>query len=73
MFLKQVDCAVDVFDQRFPGVTGIFLFDNAPRHRKFPPDGLNPGVYPGGKLAIMRDTEMGIHKKWCYQTAHQRG
>ena len=59
MFLKQVDCAVDVFEQRFPGVTGIFLFDNTPSHRKFPPDGLNPGnmnVYPGGKQAIMRDT-----------------
>ena len=30
MLLKQVDCAVDVFERRFPGVTGIFVFDNAP-------------------------------------------
>ena len=59
MFLKQVDSALDVFDDRFPGITGIFLFDNAPSHRKYPPDGLNPAnmnVYPGGKQAIMRDT-----------------
>ena len=32
MFLKQVDYVVDVFEQRFPSVTGIFLFDNAPSH-----------------------------------------
>ena len=58
MFLWQVDTAVCIFECRFPGVTGIFLFDNAPSHRKFPPDGLNPinmNVYPGGKQAIMRD------------------
>ena len=59
MFLEQVDGAIDVFERRFPGVTGIFLFDNAPSHRKYPPDGLNPAnmnVYPGGKQAVMRDT-----------------
>ena len=41
------------------GITGIFLFDNAPSHRKYPADGLNVAsmnVYPGGKQAIMRDT-----------------
>ena len=32
MFLKQVDSALDMFDHRFPGITGIFLFDNAPSH-----------------------------------------
>lgn len=47
--LKQVDSAQDVFDHRFPGITGIFLFDNALSHRT---DGLNPG----GKQAIIRDT-----------------
>lgn len=49
MFLKQIDSAQDVFDHRFPGITGIFLFDNALSHRT---DGLNPG----GKQAIIRDT-----------------
>ena len=59
MFLQQVTTAVHIFECKFPGVTGIFLFDNAPSHRKYPPDGLNPAymnVYPGGKQAIMRDT-----------------
>ena len=52
MFLHQVDTAVQIFGQRFPGITGIFLFDNVPSHKKYPPDGLNPAnmnVYPGGK------------------------
>jgi hypothetical protein len=72
----QVDRALDVFERRFPSVTGIFLFDNAPRHRKYSPDGLNlanMNVYPGGKQAVMRDTGMGVHNKWYYRTAHQRG
>ena len=36
------------------------MFDNAPSHKKYPPDGLSVGnmnVYPGGKQAVMRDTE----------------
>ena len=56
IFLKQVSSALDVFEHRFPGITGIFLFDNAPSHRKYPPDGLNPAnmnMYHGG---IMRNT-----------------
>ena len=47
-----------VLDQDFL-VSLAFLFDNAPSHRNFPQDGLNPGnmnVCPGGKQAIMRDT-----------------
>ena len=53
---KQIDTVLDVFEHRFPSVTGIFLFDNAPSHQKYPPDGLNPAnmnVYPGGKQAII--------------------
>ena len=59
MFVAQVKKALDIFEQKFPGVCGIFLFDNAPSHKKYPPDALNPSnmnVYPGGKQAIMRDT-----------------
>lgn len=59
MFVDQVKRALDIFDRKFPGVTVIFLFDNAPSHRKYPADGLNVAsmnVYPGGKQAIMRDT-----------------
>ena len=59
MFLQQVDTAVRVFECRFPDVTYIFLFDNAPSLRKYLPDGLNPtnmNVHPGENQAIMRDT-----------------
>ena len=59
VFLQQVNTAVHIFERRFRGVTDIFLFDNAPSHQKYPPDGLNPAnmnVYPGGKQAIIRDT-----------------
>lgn len=31
-FLQQVDTAIHIFEHRFPGVTRIFLFDNAPGH-----------------------------------------
>ena len=76
MFIKQVEGALKIFEHRFPGVVGIFLFDNAPSHRKYPPDGLNPAnmnVYPGGKQAIMRDTVWdGKVQKWYYLTARQR-
>ena len=41
MFVDQVKRALDIFDRKFPGITGIFLFDNAPSHRKYPADGLN--------------------------------
>ena len=40
MFFKQVESA-QIFDLKFPGITGLYLFDNAPSHRKHPPDGLN--------------------------------
>ena len=54
MFIQQVGLALEIFDRHFPDVTGIFLFDNAPSHKKYPPDALNPSnmnVYPGGKQA----------------------
>ena len=60
MFIKQVKVAIDIFERKFPHTTGIFLFDNAPSHKKYPPDGLsaaNMHVYPGGKQAVMRDTK----------------
>ena len=51
---------MDIFDWKFPGITGIFLFDNAASRKKYPPDGLSVAsmnMYPGGKQAAMRDTE----------------
>ena len=59
MFLAQVDTAIDIFSRKFPDKIGIFMFDNAPSHRKFPKDGLNAttmNVKPGGKQPVMRDT-----------------
>ena len=41
MFISQVDTAIDVFERKFPNATGIFMFDNAPSHRKYLSDGLN--------------------------------
>ena len=58
MFIVQVKSAIDIFNRKFPGITGIFLFDNAPCHKKYPPDGLNVAhinVYPGGKQPSLRD------------------
>ena len=76
MFLQQVTTAVHVFECKFPGVTGVFLFDNAPSHRKYPPDGLNPAhmnVYPGGKQAIMRDSLGWENTKNCLTRWHSQG
>lgn len=58
-FLKQVSKAVDIFERKYPGVTGMFIFDNAPSHCKKPDDVLNPdkmNVSDGGKQPFMRDT-----------------
>ena len=54
--LKQ---AVDIFEEVHPEALGIFLFDNAPSHRKVTDDALNAdkmNVGPGGKQPKMRDT-----------------
>ena len=51
--------AVNVFEWVHPEAQGLFLFDNAPSHRKVPDDSLNAdkmNVGPGGKQPIMRDT-----------------
>ena len=52
MFIAQVKCAMTIFESKFPGITSIFLFDNAPSHKKFDDNALNASnmnVYPGGK------------------------
>ena len=59
MFTHQVDTAIDIFDRIFQNSIAIFMFDNAPSHRKYPSDGLNASdmnVHPGGKQPKMRDT-----------------
>jgi hypothetical protein len=59
LFLEQVGKAVDIFEEKYPGVTGMFTFDNAPSHCKKADDVLNPdrmNVSDGGKQPFMRDT-----------------
>ena len=58
MFIAQVKRAIKIFEKKFPGITGIFLFDNAPSHKKSADNNLNASnmnVYPGGKQSALRD------------------
>jgi hypothetical protein len=58
--LKQVDKAMDIFEAKYPDACGLFLFDNAPSHRKVANDALNAAamnVNSGGSQPVMRDTE----------------
>ena len=58
-FIVQVDKAINIFERKYPGVQGIFLFNNAPSHWKFADDALNVNsmnVGPGGKQSRPRDT-----------------
>ena len=58
-FLEQVDTAIDIFETKFPNSQGLFLFDNAPIHKKYPGDALNAdhmNVHPGGKQPLAKDT-----------------
>ena len=60
MFIEQVQKAIDVFEQKYTGALGLFIFDNAPSHRKKPADALNAdymNVKDGGSQPHMRDTE----------------
>ena len=34
-FANQVDKPIGIFEAKYPGPQGLFLFDNAPSHRKF--------------------------------------
>ena len=60
--LQQVEKAVDIFERVHPDARGIFIFDNAPSHRKMADDALNAdkmNVGPGGKQPVMKDTVWG--------------
>ena len=49
-FLVQVDEAIDIFEAKYPSYQGLFIFDNAPSHKKCPEDALkveNMNVRPG--------------------------
>ena len=62
LLLEQVARTIDVFERVHPYATALFLFDNAPSHRKVPGYALNAdrmNVGPGGKQPKMRDTVCG--------------
>ena len=54
--LAQVEKTVDIFKRVHPEASALFLFDNAPSHRKMADDALNSdkmNVGPGGKQPKM--------------------
>ena len=58
--LEQVECTINIFEQVHPQAKWLFLFDNAPSHRKLAEDALNVdrmNVHPGDKQPIMRNTK----------------
>ena len=70
-FLAQVNKAVDILEKSIHNYAcGLFLFDNAPRHKKTPPDALNPAsmnVDPGGKQPKMKPTTWNREvQKMCF-------
>ena len=59
MLLQQIERRVDIFERIYPQTSALFLFDNAPSHRKYADDVSNAdsmNVGPGGKQPKMRDT-----------------
>jgi hypothetical protein len=77
LFMDQVEKAVDIFELKYPGAIGMFIFDNAPSHCKKPDDCLNPSkmnVSDGGKQPFMRDTEWdGQVQKMTLSDGRQKG
>ena len=73
----QVGKAVDIFESKYPDAVGMFVFDNAPSHRKKPDDCLNPekmNVSDGGKQPVMRDTVWdGQVQKMTLEDGTQKG
>ena len=58
MLIKQVDKVIQIFERKYPNVQPLFLFDNAPSHKKYAEDMLiadRMNVSPGGKQPVMRD------------------
>ena len=40
-FLEQVKVAINIFEAKYPNAQAVFMFDNAPCHRKVPDNALN--------------------------------
>ena len=77
MFIDQVKTAIDIFEMKYPEHQGLFIFDNAPSHRKKPPDSLNAekmNISDGGKQPHMRDTVWrGRLQRMVMENGQQKG
>ena len=77
LFLDQVRQAMSIFERKYPGVIGMFIFDNAPSHVKKPDDSLNVdrmNVSDGGKQPFMRDTTWnGQVQRMVLEDGRQKG
>ena len=77
MFIAQVKKAIDIFEKKYPTAQGMFIFDNAPLHRKKPEDALDPdkmNISNGGKQPVMHDTTWnGSTQKMTLSDGRQKG
>jgi len=77
LFLEQVSKAMNIFERKYPGMIGMFIFDNASSHCKKSDDVLNPdkmNVSDGGKQPFMRDTVWnGQIQKMTLEDGTQKG
>ena len=59
MLIAQTKKALQVFEDKYPGKQGRFIFDQAPSHKKKTVGSLDAkrmNVSPGGKQPVMLDT-----------------
>ena len=73
LLLRQVQKTIDIFERVHPEARGIFLFDNAPSHRKIADDALNAdrkNVDPGRKQPRMRHT---VFNGWIQKMVDSTG
>ena len=71
--LDQVKKTIDIFEDTHPSCRGIFLFDNAPSHKKVADDSLNVdkmNVVNSHQCAIPHGK--GGYSKWCIQMGHRK-
>ena len=62
--LDQEDHTISIFEKTHPDAQGLFLFDNAPSHKKLADGSLNVermNVNPGGMQLAMRSTTWNGH------------
>ena len=58
--LRQVDKTIIIFERIHPQAKALFLFDNAPSHRKVPDNGDRMNAGPGDRILFIMDR----YRKW---------